>query len=48
MNRHAYYYSAGQHKRELEELWALDRADVCRHSRGTGSAKILSYGPPSE
>jgi len=32
MSRHAYYYSAGQHKRELEELWALDMADVCWHS----------------
>lgn len=29
MSRHAYYYSAGEHKRELEELWALDEPDVC-------------------
>jgi len=32
MSRHAYYYSAGQHQRELEELWALDIPDVCWHS----------------
>lgn len=28
MSRHNYYYSAGQHQRELEELWALDMPDV--------------------
>lgn len=29
MSRHNYYYSAGLHKRELEELWALDMPDAC-------------------
>ncbi|TXS90278.1 nuclear transport factor 2 family protein [Parahaliea maris] len=28
MSRHGWYYSSGQHKRELEELFALDHPDV--------------------
>ena len=29
MSKHAYYYSAGEHKRELDELWALKTPGVC-------------------
>lgn len=29
MSRHAWYYSAGQHKRELEEIWARKAPDIC-------------------
>jgi len=29
MSRHAYYYSAGQHQRELDELWAMKTPGVC-------------------
>ncbi len=28
MSRHAWYYAAGQHERELDELFALDKPDV--------------------
>ncbi len=28
MSRHAWYYSSGQHQRELDELWALNEPDA--------------------
>ncbi len=29
MSRHAWYYGAGQHARELEEIWARKAPDIC-------------------
>ncbi|MFT3763035.1 MAG: nuclear transport factor 2 family protein [Pseudoxanthomonas sp.] len=45
MSRHAWYYSAGQHQRELDELFTMDQPDV---SFGTNAgywvgAKSLQY-----
>ena len=34
MSRHAWYYSAGQHERELEELFALELPDVSFGTNG--------------
>lgn len=36
MSKHAFYYSAGQHERELEELWAMDQPDVSFGSMDNG------------
>lgn len=36
MSKHAFYYAAGQHKRELEELWAMDEPDVSFGSMDNG------------
>jgi hypothetical protein len=40
MSRHAWYYSAGQHQRELTELWAIDQNDV---SFGTNAGYWVGY-----
>jgi len=29
MSKHAYYYSSGQHRREIKECWAMNMPDVC-------------------
>ena len=40
MSRHAWYYSAGQHQRELDELFATDLPDV---SFGTNAGYWVGY-----
>lgn len=40
MARHAWYYAAGQHQRELDELWAITMPDV---SFGTNGGYWVGY-----
>lgn len=40
MSRHAWYYSAGQHQRELDELFAKDKPDL---SFGTNAGYWIGY-----